>query len=141
MSKIGFIGTRHGMSESQKAAFEEFIQSKEFTEFHHGDCIGSDKQAHEIVDHFRKDSQKDIKIIGHPPKSQKTRAYCDFDIEMIPDTFYNRNHHIIEATDIFVANPDVSERVKSGTWDSIRYARRMKKSVYIIHKSGRIEKE
>lgn len=140
MTKIGFLGTRHGMSPSQQKALKELIDSKEFSEFHHGDCIGSDAQAHDILSEYKK-MNKDIKIVGHPPKSAKTRAFCKFDIEMIPDSFHNRNRHIIDATDVFVATPDISEKVKSGTWNAIRYARMKNKKVYIIHKSGRIEKE
>ena len=141
MAKMGFIGTRHGMSENQKKALEEILKSKDISEFHHGDCISSDSQAHEVLTKLKKSNNKNIKLIGHPPKSKKTRAYCKFDIELIPDTFHNRNHHIIDATDIFVANPDISEKVKSGTWNAVRYARMKNKKVYVIHKSGRIEKE
>ena len=49
MIKIGFTGTRNGMDEEQLKEFERIIKSKHVDEFHHGMCVGSDKQAHDFV--------------------------------------------------------------------------------------------
>ena len=36
MTKIGFTGTRHGISEEQFKEFKKIIKSKQLDEFHHG---------------------------------------------------------------------------------------------------------
>jgi len=139
MSKIGFTGTRHGMTDQQKEAFCKLIESKEFVEFHHGDCVGADEQAHDLVDKLRKDGSKKIKIVGHPPKYAGSRAHCKFDFEFTPDDYLERNRHIVDATDLMIANPDTPEKMRSGTWSTVRYARKKGKRIYIIHKNGRVE--
>lgn len=41
--KIGFTGTRHGMTNQQKNQFFKIIINlNDLKEFHHGDCIGAD---------------------------------------------------------------------------------------------------
>jgi hypothetical protein len=136
MCKIGFTGTRNGMTEFQQKALKNILKRKEFEEFQHGDCIGSDAQAHNIATEIKK--TKNIKIIGHPPKYTKYRAYCKFDIELKPDDYLSRNRNIVDETDFLIATPDTSERLHSGTWSTIRYARSKNKRIYIIHKSGRV---
>ena len=88
MTKIGFTGTRNGMSEEQIGAFKEIIKSKKSNEFHHGMCIGSDKQVHNIV------KNKKIKVVGHPPTFKKFMAECDCDIFMKPHDYLKRNKNI-----------------------------------------------
>ncbi len=132
MIKIGFTGTRHGMNDVQQKEFENIIKSKEFEEFHHGMCVGSDKQAHDIV-HNEK-----VKIVGHPPSFKKFMADCPCDITKKPHDYLKRNKNIVDDTDILVATPDCKEKVRSGTWSTVRYARIQKKKIYIIHKNGRV---
>ena len=136
MYKIGFTGTRHGMTEPQKKALKNILKHKEFEEFHHGDCLGSDQQAHDIATQYK--SIHNIKIIGHPPKYNKYRAYCQFDFAKKPADYLTRNRDIVNNTDFLIATPDTIEKLHSGTWSTVRYARTEKKRIYIIHKSGRI---
>lgn len=132
MLKIGFTGTRNGMSDAQKEEFEKLIDSKECKEFHHGMCVGSDYQAHLVI------KSKEIKIIGHPPSFKKFMAECDCDITKKPFDYLQRNKHIVDESDILIATPDCKERKRSGTWSTVRYARKQNKKIYIIHKNGRI---
>ena len=131
MIKIGFTGTRHGMSEEQKSEFKKIIKSKECEEFHHGMCIGSDEQAHQIA----KDTK--IKVVGHPPSFKKFMATTECDITKKPFDYLKRNKNIVDEAEILIATPDVKEKVRSGTWSTIRYARKKGKRIYIIHKNGR----
>ena len=132
MAKIGFTGTRHGMSDEQLQEFKNLILSKEIEEFHHGVCIGSDKQAHDCV------KQEKIKIVGHPPSFKKFMTDCDCDVFMKPDDYLRRNKNIVDETEILIATPDTKERVRSDTWSTVRYARKQHKKIYIIHKNGRV---
>ena len=135
MIKIGFTGTRNGMSQKQIDAFKEIIKSIEPDEFHHGMCIGSDKQVHDIA------KQKEIKIVGHPPTFKKFMAECDCDITKKSYDYLQRNKNIVNEADILIATPDCKEKIRSGTWSTIRYARKNNKKIYIIHKNGRVNVE
>ena len=50
-------GNRFGMSDSAKKKLIEFIENNNITEVHHGDCVGADKDFHDICESFN------IKII------------------------------------------------------------------------------
>ena len=139
MLKIGFTGTRHGMNDVQQKEFEKLIKSKDFEEFHHGMCVGSDQQSHEFITAIKK--IKSAKTVGHPPKFKKFMADCPCDITMKPYDYLKRNKNIVDETDILIATPDVKEKVRSGTWSTIRYARKQHKKIYIIHKNERITVE
>ena len=134
MLKIGFTGTRHGMTAEQEKEIEKLVQSKDFKEFHHGMCVGSDEIAHKIVS----TRTPKVKIIGHPPKAVSTKAQLRCHKEMDPDSWSRRNKSIVDSSDYLVATPDAKERVGSGTWKTIRYARKQGKRIYIIHKNGRV---
>jgi len=141
MRKIGFTGTREGMSEKQKEAFKAFISSEQFNEFHHGDCVGSDKEAHDIVSEYREESGNNIKIVGHPPKYNKYRAYCKVDLSLSPKDYLTRNHDIVDISDVLVATPCSKERLHSGTWATIRYARKKDEKIFIFNLSGKLKQE
>ena len=136
MTKIGFTGTRHGMNETQRKELKKLLDNKEFCEFHHGKCIGSDEQAHEYVETIKED--RHIKIVGHPPKYKKFMSDCKCDIMMKPFDYLKRNHNIVDNTDMLIATPDTKEKLHSGTWSTIRYAKKHGKRTYIIHKNGRV---
>jgi hypothetical protein len=134
MLRIGFTGTRHGMTCDQKKELKKLIKSKSFDEFHHGMCIGSDCQAHHIL----KESKPQTKVVGHPPKSKETLSEVEVNVSVKPLDFLARNKDIVDSTEILIATPDTKEKIHSGTWATIRYARKKDKRIYIIHKNGRV---
>lgn len=131
MKKIyGFTGTREGMNSNQKKQIKQLLQ-KDLDigveiEVHHGDCIGADKDFHDICCEL----SSDIEIIIHPGGLQtghnSLRAYCKSDtIKPIKD-YLDRNRDIVDMSDALIACPisDV-EILRSGTWYTIRYARKV----------------
>lgn len=124
MLVIGFTGTRKGMTDSQLAEVEKVLSAYKgnhrLPQFHHGDCIGSDAQAHSIA--------KDLGywVVVHPPINPEYRAYCEGDQILKPLPYIVRNHAIVDACEILIATPaEVHEVLRSGTWATIRYARTM----------------
>jgi nucleoside 2-deoxyribosyltransferase len=133
--KVGFTGTRKGMTLEQQETFaQEFIKLNP-TELHHGDAIGADEQAHNIAK-FR------TKIVIHPPLNPSKRAYKRGDVHLEPKPYLERNRDIVDSTDILIACPkEFSEILKSGTWACTRYARSRSKPVLIIWPDGTVTRE
>ena len=126
--KLGMTGSREGISENAIKQLEKFINETNISEAHHGDCVGADMIFHNIV------SQHGIKTIIHPPKNNKLRAFCKGDIINPEKEYIARNHDIVDCTDILLAFPVTKNEVlKSGTWATIRYAKKQNKEIIIMY--------
>ena len=95
--KIGFTGSREGMSRKQKEQFVLFLQDLDIKEFHHGDCEGADAEAHDIIREFFPNT----KIVVHPPISDYRRAFKQGDEHREPDDYLPRDERIVMETDLF----------------------------------------
>jgi hypothetical protein len=125
--KIGFTGTQKGMSLQQGHKLYEMLCQLNPKELHHGDCIGSDREANEFA------SMLGIKIVIHPPLDPKKRAWCRADVILLPKEYLERNHDIVNSTDFLIATPaDRTNRLRSGTWATIRYAAKIGKEIHIL---------
>lgn len=195
--KVGFTGTRRGMTDEQKATFERYLgglciqqhqgqhqelsrsemrrierQSldTEYLELHHGCCVGADTEAHEIylqVMLIMGRHSRETQIVCHPPKDTKhldkrweypddARPFYGANYFTGPDRalktpirymermlhprpYLDRNHDIVDATDVLIAVPNsVKEELRSGTWATIRYAKRTKQPLMVIPPDGHI---
>ena len=135
--KIGFTGTREGLSEMQETALEYFLEKWPITEFHHGCCLGADAEAHGIA------FLRDIPIHAHPAKNPSLRmSYDDYRSAIIihpKATYLERNRAIVDSTDILIAcskqdkEPPSYRGRPGGTWYTIRYARKQKHTIYILY--------
>jgi hypothetical protein len=128
---IGFTGTQKGMSDYQKSVLRARLSNIKNTnqgnEFHHGDCIGADAEAHIIA------KLLGYRIIIHPPINGIKRAFCDGDLILPEKDYLARNQDIVEACDFLIACPiSLKEEVRSGTWYTIRFARRREKKLIIL---------
>lgn len=133
---VGFTGTRKGMSPRQKEHLKKFLECF-VNEFHHGDCVGADEEAHQLA------IEVGIPlIIIHPPVQDALRANCETKyvhkrgtqvITLKPQQYLIRNHQIVDVTLGLVAAPEtMEEKLRSGTWATVRYARMNKKYVHIL---------
>jgi hypothetical protein len=126
---IGFTGTRRGLTREQHLVLIQIIDALEFAEFHHGDCIGADAEAHAIVRSFRPRAR----IVVHPGALQKLRAGCRGDETRLPAPFLARNKRIVSTTDVLIAAPGTQREIlRSGTWATVRVARRMGRPVILV---------
>ena len=134
---IGFTGTQVGMTPQQKQWFETYLGFFKCTEFRHGDCIGADTDAHEL-------SLKHVsRIVIHPPVYASKRSFCDkktkvgVTIEVLPEKPYiDRNHDIVDASEMIATPKEYSEQLRSGTWATVRYAKKSKKPLMVIYPDG-----
>jgi len=136
MIKIGFTGTREGMSQRQiniltsylSIARGHMLRKGETHEFHHGDCVGADAEAHNIAVFFG------LNIVIHPPISESQRAWCQGFRELKEEKHYlERDRNIVNACNVLIAAPksDVEE-IRSGTWATYRYARKVGKPITLL---------
>ena len=131
--KVGFTGTREGMTQAQREAVAGVLARLSALEFHHGDCIGADEQAAEIARTIG------YKIYSHPPSNAAIRAFTTADVELEPRDYLVRNRAIVDATDVMVAAPVGPEVQRSGTWSTVRYARRIGRVVHVVMPDGNKE--
>ena len=98
MISFGFTGTRQGMTAEQKSALRNFLDGG-VGEFHHGDCIGADSEAHDIAD------ECGYGIILHPPTNYSERAWREVPRHMMrPERPYlDRNKDIVRETTWLIA--------------------------------------
>jgi hypothetical protein len=133
--KIGFTGTQTGITPLQFDLLVEVLQElHEVTEAHQGDCFGADREFSMIVDSIFGTG----KIHRHPPEDNKKRAFtrCDVDYPVAP--FLVRNKAIVDATELLIACPKgQSEELRSGTWATVRYARKQKGVIVILWPDGK----
>jgi hypothetical protein len=139
--KIGFSGSsQEDMTFDQKNNFlvtmSEINQEFFIIEFHHGDCIKADAGAHKLVQIYF----PHVKIVKHPPEDSKKRAFCEGGICLPKKPYLVRNHDIVDDTQRMICTPDgESEELRSGTWATIRYAKKQNKKVYIIVPDGNVK--
>jgi hypothetical protein len=134
--RVGFTGTRKGMTASQAAVFEGLVELP--TEFHHGSCKGADVEAARIV---RRTFIVHVPVICHPgPNGDPCQEPSGVDDERRePKTHFARNRDIVNETDRLIACPcDMTEQSRGGTWYTVSYARKKGKPVTIIWPDGSI---
>ncbi len=128
---IGFTGTRRGMTIGQAAKVAELLRDADW--LHHGDCDGSDCE----VNHIARESG--VRTASHPPENGMLRAFCVTDLTHQPAPYMQRNRSIVNVTCRLIAAPGgMEEELRSGTWATVRYARRLGKPVTIVFPDGTI---
>ncbi len=145
--KIGIAGNFEAMTTVQKDTLLKLLRRFEHSYrdlfVHTGGCIGAEKDLvdllvmHEIV--------RELHV--HPPENVKIRAKISPDalkksgIKLIKHSerpHQERNHEIVNSTDIFIAIPKEKEEIKeSDVWMAVRYCKRNKKQVITIFPDGK----
>ena len=126
--EIGFTGTQEGMSEKQRSSLRQVLAGF-FADgarvFRHGDCVGADAQAHAIAKAIG------FRVVIHPPSDDSKRAFCQGDVVLTPRPYLLRNRHIVDASGVLIATPKGDEELRSGTWSTVRYARKVRRDFTI----------
>lgn len=132
--RFGFSGTHLGMSEAQKAFLRTFLLGS-VGEFHHGDCVGADSQAHDIA------VECGYCPILHPPTNYSKRAWKDVPSHLMrPERPYlTRNREIVNETVALIAAPaEMEEQPRGGTWFTVRYARKLGRPIVLVFPNGMV---
>jgi hypothetical protein len=126
---VGFTGTRKGMTHTQRVQVVNILSGLQPDAFHHGGCVGADAEAHALADRLR------IPTVIHTPTDGRFQATLFLARSEIrpPKPYLERNHDIVDESDVLIATPgQVNEVRRSGTWATIRYARKQDKTVLLV---------
>jgi hypothetical protein len=135
---LGVTGTRYIPSTLQLKSFVKLLKEYGPTEFHHGCCVGVDSITSRIVDAI----DSGIIIVGHPPIVKTAVGQYKKHFDWVDKDYLARNKDIVDMSDILLALPRTEfEEKRSGTWATIRYARKKKKVIYIINPDGKYIRE
>ena len=129
---IAFTGSRSGMNNSQIVRVMRLIDAHRPEVVRHGDCVGADAQFHKLCLAYGK-----CQITIHPPTVTRMRAYCKGAYEtMEPEPYLDRNKDMVNRSDLLIACPAGNkEELRSGTWSTVRYARKTVTELIIIYPS------
>ena len=137
--KVGYSGSRDGMTKPQMRAVHGYL-AYELTvhdfdgaviEFHHGDCLGGDAEAHVIA------TVLGCRTVAHPPVNSRLRAYCKADEIREPKPYLTRDWDIAEETGELLAAPKTAvPRQGSGTWATVGYGVEMGRPVTVFLPDG-----
>lgn len=137
---IGITGTKEGMTYEQYEVYKKYSNMIGKYTLHHGDCIGVDCEIQ-----YYTSSNTGNHIVVHPPENKKYQCYrrtTDNMTILKSKDYLERNKDIVNDSDVMFACPkENEEQLRSGTWATIRYSRKMKKPLYIIFPDGAIKRE
>lgn len=137
--KLGTTGTQHGATDAQMLAAAELLGRLQPDEGHHGGCIGWDAEFHQLC------LAGGVKAFVYPASGVNfsKRAVCSgAEVTYEPKPPLDRNTTIVDASDVMLACPgEFDEVLRSGTWATIRRARKAGRPLYIVFPDGSIKEE
>lgn len=143
--RLGFTGTREGLTEQQKDALRQVFLRLRPTEFHQGCCVGGDEQATELLrDLSYAEDLLLIRTVAYPCTlwGLVSKKAWELSTEVrFPEETLKRNRDIVDAVGHLVACPKGPEEQRSGTWSTVRYARKQKKPITVIWPDGTLTEE
>lgn len=129
----GGSGTQYGATPEQMNTLVDLWNYVGINEWHHGDCIGFDAQSHDLA------LIRGYHIGVHPCDDDRKRAFCTgARVEMFePYPPLVRNKIIVDTVDVMFIVPRLDYEVRrSGTWATWRYAMKVERHLFVIHRDG-----
>ena len=131
---IGVTGTRTILTLFQTNWLDSWLTANTAKVLHHGDCTGADDVA------SVKFHKYGTYIIAHPGlEGREYRAYCIANDLVLPATStFRRNELIVKLSDLLLAFPQGKKEdfIRSGTWQTIRFARKYNRPHIIVYPEG-----
>jgi hypothetical protein len=137
MIVAGFTGRSTPVPPIQARSLWLVMETLGADEGHHGDCVGADA----VFDRVCVD--QGITRHAHPglskPGKSNKRAYCGAEHVHLPLPYLERNRVIVASCTVLIACPAGPERLRSGTWATVRYAREAGKPIIMVWPNGWVE--
>ena len=137
--RVGFTGTQDGMTSKQREAVAVLLRNQTWRpmRFHHGDCVGADAEAHDIVA-----ALLETFIEAHPCTIREKRAFKYANVVNEEKPPLVRNRIIVNSSEVLIVAPRTKYKVlRSGTWSTYRYARQLGKPTYLVYSDGSVLRE
>lgn len=133
--KVGFTGTRVGMTDRQRAVVIDLLLAERAEIVYHGGCVGADTEFDCICYYF---FPRGITTVIHPSNKKEMQGRWHYTLFVMPEKHpLDRNRDIVDESDFLIATPkEDKEMLRSGTWATIRYARKNGKPIYIVYPDG-----
>jgi hypothetical protein len=130
---LAFTGSQRGASPAQREWLRRLLL--QVNEVHHGACIGADAMLHALA------VEMGVQVVVHPPTDLKKVAPECLEprpgvIILPPEKYPVRNRAIVMAGHRLAACPHRTEYLRSGTWSTVRFARKVKRPVLICYPDG-----
>lgn len=137
-SVLGFTGTQDGMTFPQKNTVAILLGLLQPVSVIHGDCVGADEDFHELTRRVLPHAE----IRTRPSNIVELRAGCNADSIYPPQPPLKRDEMLVMDSDLLLATPKKRvEETRSGTWFTVRTARKMGRGVIIVWLDGTITLE
>lgn len=134
---LGVTATQRGLTRAQRDAALSYLQQLPLlTEFHHGGCVGGDEDLHFLV----RGAFPGVPIFIHRGDTPEKWAHFPGDthvteLRALPNL--ERNKVIVKTVGKLWAFPGERQEVlRSGTWATIRTAKRAGRSAIIFYPDG-----
>ena len=143
--KVGVTGSREGLTDSQIASFGNWFTEhrSSVTELHHGCCVGADEYV--VARFYLRPETKAVRIYGYPPKNCRwISEWAKYHSEGLrnPAEYLERNEQIVLSVNLLLAFPKSQrEELRSGTWATVRRARKAGKRVVLFLPDGTVTEE
>jgi arginase family enzyme len=88
----------------------------------------------------------EVPVTLHPPTNSEFRSFvwtsADLgDVVCVEKNYLERNEDIVRDTDFLIACPEGSEVMRSGTWATVRYARKKGRTIVVFWPDGHTDLE
>lgn len=138
---LGITGSRDGLSDAQLIALIEWVERNCIAEIHHGACLGADATAVLQAKARYGRACKAVAYPGHLPDMVSQPAMMVSDVRHPPEHTLKRNRKIVDACEVLLALPKGTEELKSGTWATARYGRKVGRRIIVIWPDGKVTEE
>jgi hypothetical protein len=145
--RVGFTGTRRGMTPEQWMAVHSLLQQWKVTSAIHGACHGADREFDQLVRHLHPLVFMHLRP-SNPSQAEWARRqqYGPLDphrVSVYPEAPpLVRNRAIVSVSDRMIATPGTATEVmRSGTWATIRWARRVGRCLWLVWPDGLVQEE
>lgn len=143
-----FTGTQRGLTHAQYLALDNVIRDEilmSAVSIAHGGCLGADIEFHELLLQFRLGPQTTVYPSNIPKKSafDNLQGVDKYGVTIRePRDPLERNRYMIHRCDRLLACPgEMEEVVRSGTWATVRHARRCHRRITFVWPNGTITHE
>lgn len=127
---LGFTGTEKGATQEQVMRLVHALHDLAPEAVRIGECRGADDQCAYLC------AALGIMVIGHPPVNQSKLGLFQYRVQVEPQPYLVRNKAIVDGCGLLIACPRGEEELRSGTWSTIRYAKKQRKPIWIIERDG-----